>query len=160
MDIYSKQPDECTTEELNEFKSLVLEGGEVVEHGLLDRIKRADKLIFVTDKSVIGVGAIKKPYQQYKNNVFEKAGVPDMSVNFTFELGWLYTSPSARGKGVGRKLMQFIITLVNNSGCFATTRENNDAMHYLFQEYSFAKLGNKYSSDSGDYSLVLYANKP
>jgi len=160
MDIYSKSPQECSIEEINKFKTLVLEGGEVITQGLFERIKRAEKLIFVKDDDYIGIGAIKKPYDQYKNNVFKKAGVPSLAADYPLELGWIYTSPFAHGKGVGRKIVEFIVNAVSDSGCFATTRENNGAMHHLFEQYSFSILGKKYASENGDYSLVLYVYKP
>ena len=56
--------------------------------------------------------------------------------------------------------MQSIIEAIGSSGCFATTREDNDAMHYLFEQYGFSKIGEKYKSDNGDYSLVLYVYQP
>ncbi len=160
MDIHSKSPQECSIEELNEFKTLVLEGGQVSTQGLPERIKRAEKLIFVKDEGCVGIGATKRPYDQYKNNVFKKAGVPSLAANYSLEVGWIYTSPSARGNGVGRKIMEFIVNAVGDSGCFATTRENNGVMRYLFEQYSFSMIGKKYASKNDDYSLLLYAYKP
>jgi predicted GNAT family N-acyltransferase len=160
MHIYSKLPHECSIDELNEFKAMVAEGGEVVAKGLLERIKRAESLIFVKDVKCVGVGAIKRPYNKYKNKVFEKAGVPGRAVDYSLELGWVYISPSARGKGISHKIMEVIINAVGESGCFTTTREDNHAMHHLFARYSFSMLGEKYASVNGDYSLVLYGYNP
>jgi len=160
MEIYSQPPSQCSDSELNEFEALVLEGGEVIADGLQQRIKKAEELLFAKDNVLIGVGAIKRPYDSYKNNVFKKSGVPELAANYYYELGWIYTSLSSRGKGVGRKIMEAILNSVGNSSCFATTREDNDAMHYLFGQYSFEKLGNSYKSDNAAYSLVLYARKP
>ena len=157
MNIYSKSPQKCSIKELSEFKALVLEGGEVRKRGLLKRIKRAESLFFVEDGKCIGIAAIKKPYDQYKNNVFKKAGVPNFADNYSLELGWIYISPSARGKGIGSKIMKLMINAVKDSGCFATTRENNKKMRYLFEQYSFSKLGKNYASENGDYFLTLYA---
>jgi ribosomal protein S18 acetylase RimI-like enzyme len=56
--------------------------------------------------------------------------------------------------------MQSIIASIGNSSCFATTRENNDAMRHLLNKYGFSVTGEKYKSDNGEYSLVLYAYKP
>lgn len=81
MEIQSKIPSECTKDELNEFHSLVIEGGEVSPIGLPERIKQADRLIFVRDESVcIAVGALKRPNDNYKNNVFKKAGVSHLEI--------------------------------------------------------------------------------
>lgn len=156
MDIITKTPNECSSSELSEFRALVLEGGEVVTEGLIERIKRAEKLIFVNDKKCIGVGAIKRPYDVYKNKVFKKAGVSNLAKEYLFELGWILS----RRKGVGNIIMQSIIASIGNSSCFATTRENNDAMRHLLNKYGFSVTGEKYKSDNGEYSLVLYAYKP
>ncbi len=160
MEIYTKPPSQCSDKELNEFLALALEGGEVIAQGLLQRIQRAEELIFIKDDVLIGIGAIKRPYDNYKNNVFKKAGVLELAVNYSYELGWIYSLPSSRGKGVGRMIMETITRSVGDTGCFATTRENNGPMHHLFSQYSFSKLGTSYKSDNGYYSLVLYATNP
>ena len=160
MKTYSKSPNDCTPQELNDFESLVLEGGEVIAYGLLDRIKIAKKLIFVHSDACIGVGAIKLPNEHYKNNIFKKAGVAGLAGNYSLELGWLFASHTARDKGVGNKLMQYTTNAIKNTTCFATTRDNNDVMHHLLTKHSFTKLGKKYKSGNGDYSLVLYVYSP
>jgi len=160
MELLTKTPNECTNQELSEFKELVLDGGGVMAEGLLDRIKSAENLIFVRDGKCIGVGAIKRPYGHYKKSVFKKTGVSNISNDYLFELGWVYASPSSREKGVGRRIMEAIIKSIGNAGCFATTREDNNAMHYLLEQYGFLKVGKKYKSNSGNYSLVLYVYQP
>ena len=161
MEIQAKYPSECTKDELREFEALVIEGGEVSPIGLSDRIKQANTLISVRDNSAcIAVGALKRPIENYKNNVFKKAGVFHLVQQYPFELGWVFSSPSALGKGVGRIIMDTIVNLVGNKGCFATTRLNNEVMHHLFDQYSFFRVGNEYPSKNGDYSLILYTYKP
>lgn len=156
MDIIIKSPNECPDNELSEFEALVLKGGEVIAEGLLERIKLAENLIFVRDETCVGIGAIKRPYDSYKNKVFKKSGVPNIANEYLFELGWILS----RRTGVGHIIMQSIITAIGNSTCFATTREHNGAMHHLFNQYGFAKVGEKYKSDNGEYSLVLYVSQP
>jgi len=73
-----------------------------------------------------------------------------------YELGYLYTSPEARGQGLGNLLMGAILEAANGANCFATTRVDNAAMHYLFKKSGYIRLGNEYSSDRGDYSLGLF----
>lgn len=155
-----KQPHDCSPQELDEFESLVLQGGEVTPNGLSRRIKKAEQLVFCDRNPVIGVGAVKNPNDGYRTSVFTKAGVLEQLENFKFELGWLYTSPAARGEGVGNQLMEAAIRVSGAGGIFATTRFDNDAMHYLFDKYSFEKLGEAYQSANGDYQLVLYAYRP
>ncbi|MDG9667789.1 GNAT family N-acetyltransferase [Hahella sp. CR1] len=156
MEIIAKSPKDCTDEELKSFENLVAEGGEVSFAGLRRRIKRAEMLFFINDGECVAVGAIKKPDAIYKTGVFEKSGVPEQSW-YEYELGWLYVSKSARGKGYGRVLMGSIIDSLPGKACFATTREDNASMHYLFDQFGFAKLGQPYESQNGGYFLALYA---
>jgi len=161
MEIYLKPPHQCTDSELKEFEALVINGGEVIAQGLPRRIKKAKKLVFAMENNrCIGVGAIKQPSDNYKRTVFEKAGVPELANGFSLELGWIYVPVSARGIGVGRKIMEAIVNSIGSSSCFATTRKNNGAMHHLFGQNSFSKLGNSYLNNGGNYRLVLYSNKP
>ncbi len=158
MAVVVKKPSDCTSVELDAFEKLVVEGGEVTPHGLRQRIKQAAALLFVNDGECIAVGAIKQPNQGYKEGVFLKAGIAEKSNDFNYELGWLYVKPEARRKGLGHSLMQAVVAYLGSSSCYATTRENNDSMHYLFSQYDFSRLGAAYPSNNG-YSLVLYANK-
>ena len=161
MDIYTKHPSNCSSEELAQFETLVLEGGEVIPQGLSARIMNAESLIFVRDEmSCIAVGALKRPNENYKNSVFKKAGVLNILDGYPFEIGWIFASPEARGKGVGRAIMNAIINIVGESGCFATTRQDNKVMQHLFEQYSFRQLGNDYPSKNGNYRLILYGYKP
>lgn len=156
MEKIAKSPKDCTDAELESFEKLVAEGGEVVLAGLKQRVQRAEKLVFINDGECVAVGAIKNPSAGYKAGVFEKSGVPEKS-RYEYELGWLYVSKAARGKGYGRILMESILASLSGKTCFATTRENNDSMDYLFGQFGFTKLGQPYNSQNGGYSIVLYA---
>lgn len=156
MKTIAKNPKDCTDAELESFEKLVTEGGEVALAGLRQRIQRAEKLVFINDGECVAVGAIKNPNTGYKAGVFEKSGVPEQS-RYEYELGWLYVSKAVRGKGYGRVLMESIIDSLSGKACFATTREDNASMHYLFDQFGFSKLGKPYKSQNGGYSLVLYA---
>lgn len=157
MKIYSKHPKDCQESEIDAFYSLVAEGGEVITNGLHARIKEAESLVFVRiEGAIVGIGAIKKPSSNYFSSVFNKAEVPFKVPDFTFELGWIYVTPSARGKGLGNKIMIQLTETLGNRICFATTRAANQAMESLFKTYSFNQLGKKYKSINGDYFLVLY----
>lgn len=152
----AKSPKDCTDAELESFEKLVTQGGEVALAGLRQRIQRAETLAFIYDGECVAVVAIKKPNAGYKAAVFEKAGVPEES-RYEYELGWLYVSKEARGRGYGRVLMESILDSLSGNACFATTREDNDSMHYLFGQFGFSKLGQPYRSQNGNYFLVLYA---
>lgn len=155
-----KNPKDCNDAEIASFEELVTEGGEVALAGLRERILRAEKLVFIYDDNcvVVAIGAIKHPNTGYKSAIFEKSGVSGQE-EYEFEVGWLYVSKTGRGKGYGRILMKSISQLLPDKTCFATTRENNTAMHYLFGQFGFSKIGNSYRSSNGNYSLTLYLKK-
>jgi len=156
METIVKNPEDCSDAELASFESLVAEGGEVSLVGLRERIRRAEKLVFINLAGPVAVGSIKNPNSGYKTGVFNKSGASGES-KYQYEIGWLYVSKAARGNGYGRILMNSIITALAEHTCFATTREDNDSMHYLFSQFGFSKLGQPYKSSNGEYSLVLYA---
>ncbi|MBN8446382.1 MAG: GNAT family N-acetyltransferase [Gammaproteobacteria bacterium] len=155
MEITVKRPCDCSEAELILFENLVAEGGEVVLAGLRERIQSAETLVFIGDGECVAVGAIKNPNAKYKARVFEKSGTQEQA-RYEYELGWLYVSQVARGKGYGRILMETIANALSGKSCFSTTRENNVAMHHLFGEFGFSKLGRPYKSESREYSLILY----
>jgi len=158
MDTVIKIPSKCTSDELDKFQKLVVEGGEVTSYRLRQRIEQAAALVFIGESECVAVGAIKNPNQSYKQGVFSKAGIANQSNNYIYELGWLYVAPAARGKGIGHSLMQAVASYIGSVGCYATTREDNNAMHNLFSQYNFSRIGAPYTSTNG-YSLVLYASK-
>lgn len=156
MEQVAKNPKDCSDAELESFEKLVAEGGEVALVGLRQRIQCAEKLVFIYEGECVAVGAIKNPNARYKTSVFEKSGAAECS-RYKYELGWIYISKAKRGKGYGRILMELILDSLSGKRCFATTREDNASMHYLFDQFGFSKLGQPYKSENGSYSLVLYA---
>lgn len=155
MERISKVPKDCSSAELEMFERFVSAGGEVSLVGLRQRIQSAEKLIFINDGEYVAVGAIKNPAAEYKARVFKRSNATEPE-KYQYELGWIYVSNVARGKGYSRVLMEEIKEILAGAACFATTRENNAAMHHLFRNFGFTKLGQPYKSDNGDYSIALY----
>ncbi|WP_020413731.1 GNAT family N-acetyltransferase [Microbulbifer variabilis] len=150
-----KTPEDCSESELEVFEKLIFEGCEVSTEGLKQRIYKAEKLIFIKDNNCVAVGALKNPNSSYKASVFGKSNALGQSL-YKYELGWLYVTESARGKGYSNLLMKAILESLSESTCFATTREDNTPMHHLFRKFGFSRLGKAYKSTNGDYSLILY----
>ena len=155
MRIIVKEPNQCSEIEIDKFMKLVVEGGEVSKVGLRDRIKKAKNLIFIEqDLRCIAIGAVKVPNVDYKKKVFMKAGVTEVT-KFKHELGWIYVTEAARGKGHGRNLVFSALRFIPGA-CFATTRKDNESMHKLLNEFEFSEAGKPYTSHGGEYKLVLY----
>ena len=105
---------------------------------------------------MIGAGAIKRPLMSYQEKVFASAIVDEQASEEYREIGWLFTTPEKRGKGVGTKIMDAIANELTNAPCFATTRTNNDAIKHIMPKYGLRKSGENYPSRMGDHSLMLF----
>lgn len=153
-----KKPSECTDSELMMFEELINKGGEVVTHGLHDRIARAKWLVFLfeSDKTLAGVAALKKPNADYKKGVFRKASSPEDPSKFDFEVGWIFVKPQFRRRKHSRTLLQTVLELADKQNVYATTREDNEAMQHTNLHCGLKESGQPYKSEEGDYKLVLY----
>lgn len=156
MEIIVKPPSECLDEEINEFVRLVNEGGEVDPSGLEERVRRAKKLFFLKDPSLVAVSAIKRFYQQYKNSIFEKAGCSNIASSYQLEIGWMYVRPASRGKGFGRKLLEAMINQLGGGSCYTTARSDNRIMHHMLTSHGFDRVGMEYPSNQSDHKIILY----
>lgn len=162
MKIHSKPPCECSSKELRDFEYLVCAGGEVSTNGLSGLILNAAKLFFAASAhngKLIGVGGIKELNYYYRNDVFQKAGVPEAQELYGSEFGLLYVSPLSRKRGIGCSLIKAAMAEVERRGCYATTRSTNSAMHALLGKNGFVRLGDDYKSGNGEYLLSLFAKK-
>jgi GNAT superfamily N-acetyltransferase len=156
-DTIVKKPNEYSPGELEEFRKLVLAGGEVAADGLAARINQAAALAFVrAGRSVLGVAALKRPAASYRKSISSKAGVPLSQSAFPYELGWVFVSPKARGQGMSRKLVEALVSMATEAGLFATSRSNNVAMHRSLERCGFAPIGDLYYSDQGNHKLRLF----
>lgn len=152
-----KKPGECSETELEDFASLVLAGGEVTADGLKARIKKAEALIFLAqDNCLKGIAAVKKPGENYKNGVFQKARATVEASAFPFELGWVFVLPSSRGAGFSHKLVKAALTATCGQGIFATSRSDNAPMHKVLVGHGFSCHGEAYASSRGKHKLVLF----
>lgn len=156
METIIKKPKDCSESEINIFCNMVQQGDEVTAEGLRPRILRAEKLIFITDKKCVAVGAIKNPNKGYKDRIFNKAKATG-SDQYLFELGWIFVDPNVRRKRLGQTLMNAIMENLLDKKCYATIRENNGDMLSLLEKFHFLQLGQSYKSDNGNYALVIYA---
>ena len=150
-------PDKMSDKQLTEFCQLIVDGGEVTPDGLEGRVRNAKYLITARmDDKLVGTGAVKHPQHSYQKKVFAKSGFDQSPSDENLEIGWVYAAPKSRGNGVGRGLMQQIISKLNHQFCYATTRADNDAMKYLLPKFGFELTGKTYDSIDGKYQLSLY----
>jgi GNAT superfamily N-acetyltransferase len=149
-------PRDCTPQALADFEKLVIEGGTVDPQGLAQRIRDASRLLFLRESNgqLVGVGALKHPLLSYRSKVFAKAQAIASLDEYRIELGWVAVAKSHQGRGLSRRIIGELVSLVESDNVFATTRADARAMHFAV-DYGFKSAGKPYPSGRG-YDLVLY----
>lgn len=142
--------------ELNNFKKIVLKGGEVEADTFDNLMGKNPKLLFLyEDIEIIGVGALKIPNKNYKNRVFNKSQSTEDESQFSKELGWVVSLKEKEGNG--SKIISSLI--VGEQNLYATVRKENDQMKRLLEKFGFQKSGNDFDSKRDEYKIELYIKK-
>jgi ribosomal protein S18 acetylase RimI-like enzyme len=155
-----KQPAECSACELESFKEMVVEAGQVCEAGLERRIEHAHLLTFQYDESkLVAVAGLKHPEDNYRRRVFRNAGVSELADNYGAELGWVVTLEEYRGQHIGSRLVQNLLERTESRGVFATTKTDNRQMQAILIKNGFRECGEPYEGRCGTYQLQLYLHE-
>lgn len=159
--VLTKHPADCSSAELDAFERLIKEGGEVVAEGLRQRITESEWLVFLKeeDGTLSAVAALKRPIGSYKRAVFRKAKSPENPSDFPCEAGWIFVKPDFRGRHYSRLLLENVLQLAGDRNVYATTRENNDRMQTTNIRCGLTQSGSAYTSNQGDYKLVLFTRQ-
>jgi GNAT superfamily N-acetyltransferase len=153
------RPTDCSSDDLDTFKKLVIGSGEVNPEGFDQRVKRAEGLVFLYwGERVVGVAAIKRSNQSYKERVFKKAKSPEDPARYLFELGWVVVEDRFRGKGFSRALVERAVSLVPGENLFATTRADNIPMRKTNENCGFVVSGERFRTSRKDkqHELLLF----
>jgi predicted GNAT family N-acyltransferase len=139
------------------FKRLVQSEGRVTEATLPGLMKRAAKLVLLTNgDQIIGTAAIKTPNFKYRQSVFRKAKVTGLEGTYESELGWVVVAPSHRGNGHSRRLVEQAIASLEK-GIYATSQREDEAMHHTLENVGFKKTGSPYpSAKNSDRNVFLF----
>lgn len=155
--IESKSPSEFSLEQVEEFEQAVREGGEVKLVGLRDRLMSAQALVLLREEGrLAAVAAMKSPLVAYRTRVSESTGVELSAETYPFELGWVYVYPFARGKKYSQAVSSEALKASAKRGVFATSRENNAAMHATLAALGFRPAGSSYRSQRAEQALQLF----
>ncbi|SFD85813.1 hypothetical protein [Thermophagus xiamenensis] len=153
MDYIIKQASKFSKDEINRFKKIVTDAGQVKKETFDGLIDRDPILLFIPDTSKIeAVGALKVPHVSYKNKVFCKSKSGLNPEDFDFEIGWIVSLN--KGKGLGKMVTEVLTNCKPN--IYATVREDNSRMRQILEMHNFKKSGDSFKSDRGDYKIVLY----
>jgi GNAT superfamily N-acetyltransferase len=149
-------PSDCLPQALADFENLVIEAGTVDPEGLTQRIRDAFRLLFLrkSNGQLVGAGALKRPQLGYRRKVFAKARATTPPDEYRVELGWVAVAKSHQGRGLSRRIIGELISLVENENLFATTRADARPVRFA-ADYGFKPAGKPYPSGRG-YDLVLY----
>jgi GNAT superfamily N-acetyltransferase len=153
-------PASCAWSELTAFKELVIEGGEVTASTLDGLVPDALALACAHENGILaGVGAIKRPYDDYRAKIFANARSCSDPAQFEFELGWFYVRPIFREKRIASKLMKDLFGSLNGRPVYATSRTNNQRMHALLNKHGFLADGVPYASAMNDGTIQLFIRR-
>ena len=101
------------------------------------------------------IAALKSPNDQYRQDVFNKAGCPESCADYKVELGWVYVEPDYRGNRIAMKLCEQLLSRVTADCVFATTRTNNALMGRILLTFGFANVGAPYIRRGEQLRLYL-----
>lgn len=155
-----KLPGDCSKEERDRFRQMVLEAGEVQEAGLDGLIAGAEILALLRiDEATVGVGALKRPNQEYTRQVFKTAQATCVTRDFSLELGWVVVEEAHRGHSYSRRIVEALVARANGHKIYATSLTTRIAMHKALTQCSFERDGIEYKSKRRrDEKLFLFVN--
>ena len=137
------------------FCALVREGAQVAEAGLKERVNRARRLVFLHNGlTLAGIAAIKQPERNYRERVFERAGVPDRGCEL--ELGYVVVADAYRGRKLSQELVRHAFAGFEQTALFATSRVDRVPMHRTLKRFGFAPLGHLYQSTEEGAEVQLF----
>ena len=145
---------EFSKAEIDSFKKIVIDAGEVSENTFDELLKKEPILLFIPDtENIKAVGALKIPNAGYKKKVFVNSISNEKSDTFSFELGWIVSLLPGNGK----KLVEVLSKVTDN--IYATVRKENKPMKHILEKYGFVKSGQSYKSERDNYDIELYIRK-
>jgi len=160
MLIVIKKPSECTRKEIESFIEMVRTGGQVKKPGMEWRVRRAHLLAFYYEKNTLaGILGVKQFIKTYKKTIFRKAGVPEEAGKYNLEMGWAFTLPEYRGRGIFSSLKKKLISAVGHENLYSTTSINNLPVQKSMKKFGFVKLGKPYAGRTSGRMIYIFVRK-
>jgi hypothetical protein len=151
------EPSALTSAELGDFQACVLSGDEVDARGLMRRLRLSFRLCSVRlGESLVAVGGLKNPGVGYRSGISKKSRTDLAESKFPLELGWVYVSPSARGKKLSYLVCEPLLAAAGRRGIFATSYSENDYMHRTLEGLGFSRAGSDWVSTRSIRKLCLF----
>jgi hypothetical protein len=153
MKIVIKHISNCKEKEIISFSKLLIKYNSLqYPEKVRNRVyNQAIYLGFVySENQLIGIGAIKKPVNSYKEKI-SKNTLYDIS-DFNSEIGWLVVDPKYRNTKVASKIFYGLSKKINGL-CFATT--NNKRVEHLLWKTGFMPVGKEYNGINKGLKLYI-----
>ena len=121
--------------------------------------KKIDRCRFLcmatADNNVAAVGAIKE--KTPSDFSAEKAGLPELSNEFNWELGYFYTKEEYAGKGMASMIAKLLLEKYGKDNLMASTEITaNPAMVSILQKNGFRLYGKPWKSGIHENDLGLF----
>ena len=124
-----------------------------------DLTQKTDRCCFISiakiNDKTIAIGAIKqKTASDFHPN---KANLENLSSQFSWELGYIYTDPEYRGKGLAKKIVTSLLSAYGDDNLMASTElEKNPGMVSILKEHGFIVHGKSWPSSIHGNALGLF----
>lgn len=134
----------------------MLEKQGKVRGDLNEKIARCEMIcIGKVDDEEVAIGAIKE--KTASDFSLDKAGLPDLSDDFEWELGYFYTCESFTRKGMASTIAKLLITEYGNENLMASTEITaNPSMVNILHKNGFRLFGKPWKSEIHDNHLGLF----
>ena len=105
----------------------------------------------------IAIGALKQVYK----SPFDYAGVPELSKNYNYEIGYLFVDKENIheniGKlGIGKYITRLLLNEIRKDNVFATTeKDNENSMLHILNSVGFKITGKPYKGKKTNKNLCL-----
>jgi GNAT superfamily N-acetyltransferase len=153
-------PSHASPEQLDAFAELVLEGRQIREAGLRERLAQAHWLGFhYENDELAAVAALKRPSDKYRARVFHSAAATLPAGEFLAELGWVFTREGFRRQGISQHLLKQLLDKAGKASLFATARTANGPMRGLLESLGFQPTGRPYVGTKEDHLLQLWVRR-
>jgi ribosomal protein S18 acetylase RimI-like enzyme len=154
-----KPPRRCNAKELAAFSQLVRKGGEVNVLFLKEGLRRAYSLGFCyAGARLVGVAALKHSDLGHQNDVFQRAGVPNLAAQYQQEIGYVCVDEDFRRQGICSRLVQELLGKADDV-VFASARVRNMKMISILRGFGFRPLGHRFigrHKRDGRYYVQLF----
>jgi hypothetical protein len=147
--------EEITSQIAQSFVDLLQKQGKVVDPSIY-KIQNCKTLCYATvANEIIAIGAIKRKTPSDFSK--DKANLPELSANFTWELGYIYILPKYQGKHIATEIVDLLLAGLEHENLMASTEiDANPKMVQILEKRNFVRYGNTWKSGIHGNLLGLF----